>query len=318
MFERRALRAELKASADGGGFEGLAAAFHNVDESLYGDVIAPGAFAQDLPSFLADGFIGGMNHDWDTPIGRPTGAEERPEGLFVAASISDTAHGRDVRTLLRDGVVRKLSIGFKTLGKRYLEGADEVAAHWKEVGYEPTSEDVERAAHGVRLLTRVRLYEVSPVAVPANERARVIAVKGVVGFADLPLADRGRAWDGDAARGRVREWSGSSATPSAAFRRAFVWFGGEGESFSDYKLPIADIVDGELKAVPGAVFAAAAAVQGARGGLDVPEVELPGIRAHLGRYYSKMREMPPWEEARCVYGSFLALEARRLGVRMGG
>ena len=34
-------------------FEGLAAAFHNIDDSLFGDIIAPGAFVQDLPAFLA-------------------------------------------------------------------------------------------------------------------------------------------------------------------------------------------------------------------------------------------------------------------------
>jgi hypothetical protein len=46
---------EVKASADGGQFEGLAAAFFNVDRSYWPDIIAPGAFAADLAEFLAEG-----------------------------------------------------------------------------------------------------------------------------------------------------------------------------------------------------------------------------------------------------------------------
>jgi len=158
-----------------GFFEGLAAAFHNID--AVGDIIAPGAFAEDLPAFLSEGFIGGCNHDWDQPIGKPIEASERPDGLYLKGSISDTTHGRDIRTLMRDGVVRRLSIGFRTLGRQRLETSDDVAAWWAKAGYGPSAEDIARSARGVRLLTRVRLVEVSPVALPANPRAIVTAVK---------------------------------------------------------------------------------------------------------------------------------------------
>jgi len=80
-----------------------------VDDSFWPDILAPGCFAQDLAEFLAEGFVSGINHDWDVPIGKPLEARETAEGLFVRASISDTAAGRDVRTLLRDGVVKRLS-----------------------------------------------------------------------------------------------------------------------------------------------------------------------------------------------------------------
>src|SRR6185503_11239202 len=104
---------ELKASDDGGQFEGLAAAFFNVDDSYWPDILAPGCFTQDLPEFLSEGFVSGINHDWDQPIGKPLSAAENASGLYVKASISDTACGRDVRTLLKDGVVKRMSIGFR-------------------------------------------------------------------------------------------------------------------------------------------------------------------------------------------------------------
>jgi HK97 family phage prohead protease len=159
-------------------FEGLAATFHNIDDSLLGDIIAPGAFTQDMAAFLESGFIGGLNHDWGAPIGRPLEASEVPAGLAVKASISDTASGRDVRTLMKDGVIRRLSIGFRALGRTWLETADEVHAYWRRHGYTPTPDDLSKVQRGARLLTRIRLYEISPVAVPANPRAVIAAVKG--------------------------------------------------------------------------------------------------------------------------------------------
>lgn len=37
----------------------------------------------------------------------------------------------------------------------------------------------------------------------------------VSGFPDLPMADRGRAWDGAAAERRVRKWAGAEDGPNA-------------------------------------------------------------------------------------------------------
>lgn len=168
---------DVKASADGGEFEGLAAAFCNVDASYWPDILAPGCFAQDLPEFLAEGFVSGINHDWCQPIGRPVAAVETREGLQVKATVSDTTHGRDVRTLLKDGVVKRLSIGFRVLQREWLDSYEQVVTWWAKVGYQPTPEDHARAADGVRLVTRVKLYEFGPVAVPANSRAVITGVK---------------------------------------------------------------------------------------------------------------------------------------------
>jgi hypothetical protein len=118
----------------------------------------------------------------------------------------------------------------------------------------------------------------------------------VTRFADLPLADRSRRWDGAAAEKRVRKWAGAEDAPNAKYRRAHLWHeAGKDDRFTGYKLLIADVIDGELTAVPRGIIAAAGIVDGARGGLDVPDGDRHRLRNHLARYYQKMGDTPPWE-----------------------
>lgn len=140
-------------------------------------------------------------------------------------------------------------------------------------------------------------------------KRREAAEKTVVSFQDLPLASRERQWDGDAAERRVRRWAGGPDKDDVDFeryRRAFLWFDSDdADNFGAYKLGIADVIDGTLTAVPRGIFAAAAAVEGARGGVDIPQGDMDSVRNHLGRYYRKMRERfdddsltAPWQVER--------------------
>ncbi len=116
-------------------------------------------------------------------------------------------------------------------------------------------------------------------------------------FQDFPLADRDRSWDGDEAEQRIRRWAGADEEPTPRYRDAHVWYDGDkADNFTAYKLLIADVVDGQPHAVPRAVIAAAGVLQGARGGVDLPEDEVDRVRAHLARYYEKMGDQPPWEK----------------------
>jgi hypothetical protein len=118
----------------------------------------------------------------------------------------------------------------------------------------------------------------------------------VTTFQDLPLADRDRAWDGDAAEKRVREWAGAEDRPNSRYRDAHAWYDADNkDEFGAYKLLIADIVDGRLKAVPRGVMAAGNVMQGARGGVDLPEGDIDRVKSHLAKYYGKMGETAPWE-----------------------
>ena len=118
----------------------------------------------------------------------------------------------------------------------------------------------------------------------------------VTSFQDFPLADREREWDGAAADKRVRRWAGAEDEPNEKYRNAHLWYDKENkEKFTAYKLLIADVVGGKLMAVPRGVMAAAAVMQGARGGADLPSGDIERVRSHLAKYYAKMNETAPWD-----------------------
>jgi len=118
----------------------------------------------------------------------------------------------------------------------------------------------------------------------------------VTSFQDLPLADRDREWDGDAAEKRVRRWADAEDAPNAKYRDAHVWYDKDKkDNFTAYKLLIADVIGGRLQAVPRGVMAAAAVLQGSRGGVDLPASDVDRVRSHLAKYYAKMGEEAPWD-----------------------
>ena len=118
----------------------------------------------------------------------------------------------------------------------------------------------------------------------------------VTAFGDLPLADRERDWDGSAAEKRVRKWAGAEDEPNQKYRDAHVWYDADArDNFGSYKLLIADVIDGDLRAVPHGIFAAGNVMQGARGGIDLPHKDIDRVKSHLAKYYDKMGEEAPWE-----------------------
>jgi hypothetical protein len=120
----------------------------------------------------------------------------------------------------------------------------------------------------------------------------------VTSFQDLPLADRDRSWDGDAAEKRVREWADAQDEPNEKYRDAHVWYDAEKkENFTAYKLLIADVIDGRLHAVPRGVMAAANVMEGGRGGADLPARDVDRVKSHLAKYYKKMGDEAPWDRA---------------------
>ncbi|HEX8803126.1 MAG TPA: hypothetical protein VF743_03000 [Acidimicrobiales bacterium] len=118
----------------------------------------------------------------------------------------------------------------------------------------------------------------------------------VTPFKDLPLADRDRGWDGTAAEKRVRRWADAEDGPNAKYRDAHVWYDADDkDTFGAYKLLIADVIGGRLRAVPRGVIAAAGVVQGARGGVDLPDRDVTRVKSHLAKYYAKMGDTAPWD-----------------------
>ncbi len=118
------------------------------------------------------------------------------------------------------------------------------------------------------------------------------------GSTNLPLGERQREWDEETARHRVFRWAGWEAEPQTSkARRAFFAFDDDvPTNLTAYKLPFADVVDGELKAMPRGLFAVAQLLSGARDGIDLPEAVLRSVRRKVATYYHKMGERAPWEE----------------------
>jgi HK97 family phage prohead protease len=145
-------------------FEGYGAVFGNVDS--YGDVIAPGAFADTLtkskdtgimPAMLMQHGGAGLSAEDNMPIGKWTDIFEDEKGLKVTGELAGTEKGRDMHTLMKMGAIDGLSIGYMV---------DEFKAGVK-------------ASDPARTLTKLNLVEISPVTFPANGEARIHAVKSI-------------------------------------------------------------------------------------------------------------------------------------------
>lgn len=104
---------------------------------------------------------------------------------------------------------------------------------------------------------------------------------------DLPIRERD-SWDGDAVRERIFSWAGwpDSPDPDRAKRAFLVYNDEEPELKGSYKLPFADVVDGELYAITAGIRAAASRLPQT----DIPEDVKERARSVLDSYLERMRE----------------------------
>ena len=131
-------------------FKGYASTY-DLDQG--GDIIVKGAFAKSLATNASRVKVL-WQHKTDVPIGKPMVMREDDRGLYVEAKISDTTTGRDAMTLLRDGVIDSMSIGYIVSESDYKDD-------------------------GVRIIKELDLFEFSLVSYPMNEKAVITAVKGL-------------------------------------------------------------------------------------------------------------------------------------------
>lgn len=162
----KSFHAKVKATGEDAGtglsdgqFTALASVFGNVD--AVGDVVLPGAFADDLKAWKDSGDVIPLYwaHRMDDPgmcIGHVLDAQESDAGLEVKAQLDlDTANGAQVYRLMKGRRVNRMSFAYDI-----------------EEGGPAKHDDVE-----VYELRRLKLHEVSVVQVPANPEAVVQTVK---------------------------------------------------------------------------------------------------------------------------------------------
>lgn len=150
----KAIKFETKA-IDDNKFEGYASYFNNIDS--YDDIIERGAFKKTISENR--GRIKVLwQHDAAEPIGIPEDMYEDDSGLYVKAKISMTDTGKKAMTLIRDGVVTEMSIGYDVLKDEY-----------KMMGN-----------RRIRMLKEVRLWEFSPVTFAANDKAKIMKMRSLL------------------------------------------------------------------------------------------------------------------------------------------
>jgi HK97 family phage prohead protease len=267
-YETKSFKCEYKTDDQPGHIIGHAAVFGNLD--LVNDIIEDGAFKRSIDQ-RGPTRVMLWNHNPNDPIGKADVKEDEKGLYFDAWANMDVTRAKEIYSLIKQGALNGASIG-----------------------YDPIVWDFDK--DGVRHLKELRLWEISPVTFPANPEATVSA-KSVVPYQDLPL-DEERAWDAMAATNRVAEWAGGPDKDKidwAKYRKAFLSCDPEtADTYGGYKLAIADVVDGGLKAIWRGIVASAAVVQGARGGVDIPSDEMEGVKRHIARYYAKAEKDPPW------------------------
>ena len=157
-MKRKEFLCEYK-DAGSGTIEGYASTWVKKPDS-YGDVVRKGAFAKSL----AEDWNGGKGipllwaHQMDdlkSFIGTAT-ADEDDYGLHFVATFDDTEEAQRVRSLYKDGRLKKFSFAFDVMENGLV-----------------TLEDGTKANE----LRELKLFEISAVTVPANDTAEVVDVK---------------------------------------------------------------------------------------------------------------------------------------------
>lgn len=154
----------VKAVSDDGLFSGYGSVFGTVDS--YREVVAPGAFSESLAEIKSKGRPVPVlwQHRSGEPIGVYTSLVEDAHGLKVEGQliIDGVARAKEAHALMKAGAVSGLSIGY------YVR--------------EDSWDEKER----VRTLKKVELVEISLVTFPANDDARIDAIKSKLAHGTLP------------------------------------------------------------------------------------------------------------------------------------
>lgn len=225
QLEHREFEVRLAESADNDKreFTGIAVPWDSIANiaGLYEERIARGAVVE------SDDAKVWWRHA--EPIGRITSAKDGEDGWEITGVLSRTSRGDEAYTLLRDGVVDRLSIGFEPL-----EHTDE------------THDD----GSVTRTRTRIRVREVSIVPLPAYSGAAVTQVREARTEGETPMSDTLTRADLDEVRSSIEDIErelklvGSATTPEPE--------GDQFRSFGEYVKAVAAGDEAALRAYTGA------------------------------------------------------------------
>jgi hypothetical protein len=169
-----------------------------------------------------------------------------------------------------------------------------------------TSRSRRRSRRSAQRESVVAAIKTGAAVIPEDLDDRIQAVlAAATGSTSLPLSDQGDSWDAGAA---------AKGLTDAQLKNAYFWVDPDGDATSkaSYKLGFAENRSGTLTAVWRGVTAAAGAVQGARGGVQIPSGDVAGVKAKIGAYYTKAAKQydddnikPPWAASAGQSAAFL-------------
>lgn len=148
-------------SLEEGVFEAIVSVFGNVDS--YGDRVVKGAFADTLAEWEASGdpipvYWSHRMDDPDFNIGHVLEAKETDEGLWVKAQIDlEGSKAAQVYRLLKGRRVTQFSFAYDIEAYQIVKDADADDSVWE--------------------LTQLKLYEVGPTPIGANQETELLTVK---------------------------------------------------------------------------------------------------------------------------------------------
>lgn len=134
----------------------------------------------------------------------------------------------------------------------------------------------------------------------------LVAAVNTSGWRGLPLAPREAVFDNDDAVKRITAWA-SGGQDVEKMKKAFMWANPAGPPTdpTSYRLPLGDVINGRLTLIFHAIYAAAALISGAHGGLpQIPANDISEVRNVISEIYPIMaREFndntirAPWDRS---------------------
>ncbi len=279
---------EVKQIEEVNGFfiiKGLASTFGNIDEG--NEIVVNGAFDSSLIKIRQNALhieeLPGRRkllpvlwvHRLTEPIGAFTEIQATSEGLAVEAVFpkSDTFVMGRVIPQVKVRSVAHMSIGFRRV-KTSFNTADETV-----------------------MLEVLDLLEISLTPLAENTQAVIQEFKSKkeeTMTKELPLAEKEAVWKPEEALARVKEFTKAEDAPNADYAKAFLYADSEDlEDYDSYKFQFADIVDGQMKAIPDGVMSAAAQFHANK------EINAEFVKNEIVCYYKKLGLASPFIKRMC-------------------
>lgn len=295
-IERSRIKAGEQDGLEAGQILFYPSVFGNLDSMR--ERVMPGAFTDTLKDWQASGdplpII--FSHQWTVPeahIGYALDVKQDDHGLLVHGQldIEDNPTAMRVYKLMKGRRITQASFAYDV--EEY-EDADDKADDdddwfWPAVN-----------------LTKLKLFEVGPCLIGANQETEILTVKseplmtprrlarmkGAIPASAGPSGTTDEAWDAAANEANLSNDAGAST-----YRKMYAWVDPEGDpdSKSAYKFPHHMVSsDGTVgKANTRAASSAIAALNGGRGGASIPDDDRKSVHSHLSKHIRDGGGEPP-------------------------